>query len=84
MRALQTQEGGNHYLDMKIQVVEFCHKNQIPFMEGAIIKYVCRWRKKGGLEDLKKARHFLDLMIEMEVENAFSSSIPGQSDSDTA
>jgi hypothetical protein len=66
MSALENQIGGNHYLDMKIQVVEFCHKNQIPFMEGAVIKYVCRWRKKGGMADLKKAKHFLELMIEME------------------
>jgi hypothetical protein len=65
-RALATQVGGNHYKDMVIQPVEYIHKNGIPFIEGAVIKYVSRWRAKNGVEDLKKARHFLDLLIEME------------------
>lgn len=65
-RALATQVGGGHYKDMPIQPVEFIHKNGIGFCEGAVIKYVSRWRVKNGLEDLKKARHFLDLLIEME------------------
>lgn len=60
------QEGGSHYKDMAVQPAEFIHKNQIGFMEGSVIKYVTRWRKKGGLEDLRKARHFLDLLIDME------------------
>lgn len=64
--ALGRQEGGDHYKDMVIQPVEFIHKNGIGFVEGAVIKYVSRWRKKNGVEDLKKARHFLDLLIEME------------------
>jgi hypothetical protein len=51
---------------MVIQPVEYIHKNGIPFIEGAVIKYVSRWRAKNGVEDLKKARHFLDLLIEME------------------
>lgn len=64
--ALVTQVGGGHYKDMKIQPVEYIHKNGIGFAEGCVIKYVSRWRAKGGVEDLKKARHFLDLLIEME------------------
>ena len=60
------QVGGAHYKDMAIQPVEFIHRNRIGFCEGCVIKYVSRWRGKGGLEDLKKARHFLDLLIEME------------------
>jgi UDP-3-O-acyl-N-acetylglucosamine deacetylase len=64
--ALETQVGGSHYKDMKIQVVEYCHANQIPFMEGCVIKYVSRWRNKNGIDDLKKARHFIDLIIELE------------------
>ena len=64
--ALATQVGGGHYKDMPIQPVEFIHKNGIGFIEGSVIKYVSRWRKKNGVEDLKKARHFLDLLIEME------------------
>lgn len=66
MKATQEQIGGSHYKDMPIQPVEFIHKNGIPYIEGSVIKYVSRWRKKGGVEDLKKARHFLDLLIEME------------------
>jgi len=64
--ALTTQVGGNHYKDMPIQPVEYIHKNSIGYFEGCVIKYVSRWRKKNGVEDLRKARHFLDLLIEFE------------------
>ncbi|CAB4131999.1 SaV-like [uncultured Caudovirales phage] len=64
--SLQKQCGGTHYKDMKIQPFEYIHANKIPFAEGSVIKYVSRWRAKGGIEDLKKARHFLDLLIEAE------------------
>lgn len=64
--ALDQQEGGRHYKDLVIQPIEYIHKNGIGFAEGSVIKYVTRWRAKGGVEDLKKARHFLDLLIEME------------------
>jgi hypothetical protein len=60
------EEGGGHYKAMKIQPFEYIHANGIPFAEGCVIKYVSRWRAKGGVEDLKKARHFLDLLIEAE------------------
>lgn len=65
---LSTQVGGGHYKKMVIQPVEFIHKNNIPFIEGCVIKYVSRWRDKGGVEDLRKARHFLDLLIGFETE----------------
>ncbi|AAR97713.1 DUF3310 domain-containing protein [Bordetella bronchiseptica] len=64
--ALDHQEGGGHYKDMPIQPVEFIHKNGIGYFEGNVIKYVSRWRKKNGVEDLKKARHYIDLLIELE------------------
>lgn len=64
--ALQVQVGGNHYKDKPIQPVEYCMANGIPFMEGNVIKYCTRWRDKGGVQDLKKARHFLDMLIEFE------------------
>lgn len=64
--ALNTQVAGNHYSKMKIQPVEFIHANGIPFIEGCIIKYAARWRDKGGVEDLKKIKHFVDLLIELE------------------
>jgi hypothetical protein len=63
---LAVQIGGSHYKDLAIQPVEYIHKNNIPFIEGSIIKYVTRWRNKGGIQDLKKAQHFLDLLISME------------------
>ena len=66
MSALDTQVAGGHYTDWVIQPVEYIHKNRIPFIEGSVIKYVTRWRGKGGVDDLRKARHFLDILIEME------------------
>lgn len=64
--ALDVQVGGGHYKDMAIQPVEYIHKNKIGFIEGAVIKYVSRWRSKNGIQDLEKARHFIDLLIELE------------------
>lgn len=64
--ALDVQAGGNHYKDMAIQPVEFIHANGIPYLEGNVVKYVSRWRKKNGISDLEKARHYIDLLIELE------------------
>jgi len=64
--ALAAQVGGDHYKKLKIQPIEYNHANGIPFAEGNVIKYVTRWREKGGIKDLEKARHFLDLLIELE------------------
>lgn len=64
--ALDAQAGGDHYKKLVVQPIEYIHANGIPFAEGSVIKYVTRWRDKGGIEDLKKARHFLDLLIELE------------------
>lgn len=66
VRALDTQEGGDHYKDLVIQPVEYIHRNQIGFCEGCAIKYLTRWKAKGGIEDLRKVKHFIDLLIEME------------------
>ena len=63
---LATQVGGDHYVHMAIQPVEFIHANNIPFIEGNVIKYVTRWRQKNGLKDLEKAKHYLELLIELE------------------
>jgi Protein of unknwon function (DUF3310) len=68
--ALGRQVGGNHYKNMAIQPFDFVHGNGIGFAEGSIIYYVARWKNKGGIEDLKKARHFLDMLIEAEAANA--------------
>lgn len=64
--ALDTQVAGNHYKDMTIQPAEFIHRNRIEFLPGCVIKRMCRWRNKDGLQDLHKAIHEIQLMIEME------------------
>jgi hypothetical protein len=66
MESLGEQVGGNHYKKYAIEPLEFLAKNRIPFCEGNIIKYLCRHRAKGGLEDLKKAKHYLEVLIEAE------------------
>lgn len=66
MSALDVQVGGSHYKDMKIQPVEYIHANGMGFLAGNIVKYVTRYQQKNGVEDLKKARHYIDLLIELE------------------
>ncbi len=66
---LEVQVGGGHYKDMPIQPVEYIHKNNLGFIEGCIIKYITRYREKNGVEDLKKIKHFVDLLIELEYGN---------------
>jgi Protein of unknwon function (DUF3310) len=66
MNPLETQVGGDHYKKFKIQPIEYIHGNNIPFIEGCIIKYISRWRDKDGIADLNKAKHFIDLLIELE------------------
>jgi hypothetical protein len=60
------QVGGSHYSKYAIQPVEYIVANGLNFCEGSIIKYVTRWRDKGGKQDLMKAKHFIDLLIEAE------------------
>lgn len=64
--ALNTQVGGDHYKKLKIQPVEYIYANNIGYMEGNIIKYVTRWRDKNGVADLLKARHYIDLLLELD------------------
>lgn len=64
MSALQSQEGGDHYREMPMQPVEFIHANGLGFIEGSVIKYVCRHKRKNGRQDLEKAIHFLQILIE--------------------
>lgn len=66
--ALQRQVGGSHYQDYAIQPLEFVHKNEIPAVEAMIIKYICRHQDKGGVEDLEKAKHLIDYLIENDYE----------------
>ena len=62
--ALETQVGGDHYKGMKIQPVEFIVANNIPYREANAIKYLCRHKNKNGLQDLKKAAHYVQMLIE--------------------
>jgi hypothetical protein len=64
MSASTEQVGGAHYKDFKIQPAEFIHANGIGFLEGNAIKYVCRHRAKGGRQDIEKAIHYLQLLLE--------------------
>lgn len=68
--ALDVQVGGGHYKSMAIQPVQYIHANQIPFMEGSVIKYVSRHRAKNGAADIKKAIHFLNLILELDYPEA--------------
>jgi len=58
-----TQIGGDHYKRMVIQPVEFIARNNLPFLEGCIIKRVCRHKNKNGAEDVRKAIHELELIL---------------------
>lgn len=69
LKANDTQVGGQHYKAKTIQPWDFIAANGLGYFEGNIVKYVSRWRDKGGLDDLRKARHYLDKLIELE-ENA--------------
>jgi len=64
--ALEMQEGGNHYKGFAIQPMEFITKNKLPFLEGCVIKRVCRHRAKNGAEDIRKAIHELRVILELE------------------
>lgn len=66
MSAFNSQVGGSHYKDMPIQPVEFCQRNNLGFCEASVVKYVCRHRQKHGRQDIEKAIHFLNLLLEME------------------
>ena len=64
MSSYDKQVGGSHYKDMAIQPSEFVNKNKMLFAEGNAIKYICRHINKGGKQDLEKAKHYIDMIIE--------------------
>ena len=69
MSALQQQVGGDHYRARGIQPIEYIHANNLGFCEGNVVKYVTRWKDKGGEDDLRKAIHYLELLIQLETES---------------
>lgn len=68
-KLLNAQVGGDHYTQMVIQPWEYISKNGLGYAEGNVVKYVSRWRNKNGIEDLKKARQYIDMLIAFEEEN---------------
>jgi hypothetical protein len=62
MNAESIQVGGDHYQHYAIQPIEFITRNNIPFCEGNIIKYLCRYKYKDGKKDLEKSLHYLKLI----------------------
>ena len=57
------QIGGSHYKKFKIQPYEFISKNDLSFFQGNVVKYVCRYQRKGGAEDIKKIIHYCQLEL---------------------
>mgnify|MGYP003136589753 FL=1 len=62
------QKGGSHYQDFKIQPSHFINENKLLFAEGNVIKYVCRHQNKGKADDIKKAIHYLEMIMERDYE----------------
>lgn len=71
MSALDTQVGGSHYKDMAIQPMEYSMANQLDACQHTAIKYITRFREKGGIQDLEKAKHVIDMLIEFERRGEF-------------
>lgn len=59
-----TQIGGSHYSNKAIQPIEYILANDLGFCEGNVVKYVTRYKEKNGLEDLQKAKHYIEFLIE--------------------
>lgn len=63
---LDTQIGGDHYKKLKIQPIKYILANDLGFCEGNIVKYISRWREKGGIEDLEKIKQYCDFLIKQD------------------
>jgi hypothetical protein len=68
--ALDKQVSGNHYKDKAIQPVVYIHANNLGFCAGNVVKYVTRYKDKGGIADLEKAKHYIELLIQLETERS--------------
>ena len=67
MKSLKNQIAGDHYSRLKIQPLEYALANDLGICEHAVVKYVSRWRHKNGLEDLRKAKHYIEILIERDL-----------------
>lgn len=65
-QANDRQISGNHYMKQQVQPWDYIASNGLGFFEGNIVKYVTRWKDKGGVDDLKKAQHYLQKLIEIQ------------------
>ena len=63
---LKEQVGGDHYSKLEIQPAVYAQRNKLSYLQGTIIKYVTRYKDKGGVEDLAKAMHSIKILIELE------------------
>ena len=66
MSANDSQVGGTHYKNNAVQPWDYIIANDLPYLEGNIVKYITRWRKKGGIDDLRKVLHYTQKLIEVE------------------
>ena len=66
VKATDTQVGGNHYTKLAIQPMRYSMENGLDALQHTVIKYVTRFRDKNGIEDLEKAKHCIDMLIEFE------------------
>jgi hypothetical protein len=62
----KVQVGGNHYAKYVIQPTEYIQKNNMSWCEGNVVKYITRWKDKNGIADLRKAKHYIELLISLE------------------
>ena len=69
MSVWKKQIGGNHYRKYKMQPSQFVTENKLLYPEGCVIKYVVRHQDKGGKQDLEKAKHMIDMIIERDYED---------------
>lgn len=66
MNAIDWQEGGSHYKGMTIQPIDYIIQNDLDYLQGNVIKYVTRHKHKNGAEDIRKAIHYLNFILEMQ------------------
>lgn len=69
IKALNKQEGGQHYKDKAIQPIVYIHANKLGFCEGNVVKYITRHKEKNGAEDIRKVIHYCELLLELEYKN---------------
>lgn len=68
MTANETQVGGTHYKQFTFETWDVIHDWGLGYFDGNAVKYLSRWKHKGGINDLRKARHYIDKLIELETE----------------